>query len=40
MEPSNPIKLGMRLSYSVQYYEMLGNKEKAIEIAQQALQEA
>jgi len=31
--PTNPILLGLALNYSVFYYEIMGDKEKAIEMA-------
>jgi tetratricopeptide (TPR) repeat protein len=38
LPPCNPIKLGLALNFSVFYYEVMKNQQKACELAEQALQ--
>jgi len=38
--PTHPIRLGMALSYSVFYYEVLGQHERACEVARRAFDDA
>ncbi|XP_076021703.1 14-3-3-like protein [Genypterus blacodes] len=40
MEPTHPIRLGLALNFSVFYYEILNNPEKACELAKHAFDEA
>lgn len=40
LAPCNPIKLGLALNFSVFYYEVMKNHEKAIELADVALEQA
>ena len=40
LEATNPIRLGLALNFSVFYYEILGNSEKACETAKNAFDEA
>ena len=40
LSPTHPTRLGLLLSYAVQYYEILDEPEKAIEIAKRAFDEA
>ncbi|KAJ5068234.1 14-3-3 family protein [Anaeramoeba ignava] len=40
LKPSNPIRLGLALNFSVFYYEILNLQEKACDVAKQAFDEA
>mmetsp|Transcript_113204 Transcript_113204/g.156354 ORF Transcript_113204/g.156354 Transcript_113204/m.156354 type:complete len:120 (-) Transcript_113204:78-437(-) len=40
LAPCNPIKLGLALNFSVFHYEVMKNHKKAVEIADNSLQEA
>lgn len=40
LEPTHPIRLGLALNYSVCFYEILKNKEKACELAKDAFDDA
>ena len=40
LKPTNPIRLGLALNYSVFYYEIRGLKEKACELAKSAFDDA
>lgn len=40
MQPTHPIRLGLALNYSVFFYEILNNSEKACQLAKQAFDDA
>jgi len=40
MQPTNPIRLGLALNFSVFYYEILNSPEKACQLAKQAFDDA
>ena len=40
MQPTHPIRLGLALNFSVFYYEILNQREKACELAKSAFEEA
>ena len=40
MQPTHPIRLGLALSFSVFYYEILNSPDKACQLAKQAFDDA
>ncbi|CAJ0561318.1 unnamed protein product, partial [Mesorhabditis spiculigera] len=40
MVPTHPIRLGLALNFSVFYYELAGNQQKACKMAREAFDEA
>lgn len=40
MKPTNPIRLGLALNFSVFYYEIMSKQDKACELAKEAFDEA